>query len=431
MLALKQFLTEECVNVQNLLNDTLRYAYGSEESKHFYDECLLRLDGVRTSIDATASDNLSSLQALADQLSFLSRLISQIERSHLGEFSWPFAATLKELGVTVCRDSALPSSASDPLFFFCAEGGLTAYRVYYDPANAILIGRRIYNVVFPRSLKHHVLLHPILGHEIGHAAQAVPKLAGELNSKVVAVLVRGSPLEDASTLHAWLKATYKIDARPNEIAEALRSWQQELFCDLFGLLLIGISFIFAHRSLLFSLDSTGIRPSGSHPPFFTRCAMIDHAISHLGWKTAPAGSGSIVRQAMIRAIDVCDAVVGAAPAHLKILQEKQIELATDALIQILKARDASLFSEPSYESVHAMVKGLFDLTPPVRTNVVSDVEFRNMPSSIRDILLAGWLAWHSPRRPEKLTFLSINRLCDRAILFQKAVEYWNAFPRGP
>jgi hypothetical protein len=431
MLALKQFLTEECANVQNLLDETLRYAYGSEESKQFYDECLLRLESISAGIASTAETDLLQLQALAYQISFLSRLISQIERSHLGEFSWPFAASLKDLAVTVCRDSALPSSASDPLFFFCAEGGLTSYRVWYDPPNAILIRRRISNVVFPRSLKHHVLLHPILGHEVGHAAQAVPKLAGELNTKVVNVLVRGSPLETTNAFQTWLKSACGIDARPKELADTLESWRQELFCDLFGLLLIGPSFVFAHRSLLLSLDSTGIAISGSHPALFSRCAMLDRAVDHLGWKMAPGGAGSVVKDAMARAFGMCDSVVRGAPPASRILDDLQIDLATDALADVLRTKDPALLSQPSFGSIREMVDGIFSLTPPVRTTIVSDDEFRNPKSDFRDILLAGWLAWHSPRRPGGLTFLSINRLCDRAILFERAIARWNAPSASP
>ena len=57
------------------------------------------------------------------------------------------------------------------------------------------IGRRVFTIVFPRTLKHYVLLHAIFGHEIGHAAGTIPQHKAELRDKVLGPLRNTGPLE--------------------------------------------------------------------------------------------------------------------------------------------------------------------------------------------------------------------------------------------
>lgn len=153
MLRLKEFLEQECANVRQLLNDTLRNAYSVEDGKRFYLECSSRVNALEKQIKDVEDDDLETQGLLSDRLSHLSQIISGIERSHIGEISWAFAEFLNELAVDICRhEEALPL-AFDPLFFYSAEGGLHSYSVSFDPLREEITDakNRIFNVIFPRS----------------------------------------------------------------------------------------------------------------------------------------------------------------------------------------------------------------------------------------------------------------------------------------
>src|SRR5206468_395429 len=80
--------------------------------------------------------------------------------------------------------------------------------------------KRILHIVFPRTNKYHVLLHAIFGHEIGHAAYAIPRLQSRLDKDVIAPLFADTPLADVASAEAWL-----TDAkRPKEVTRFLALW---------------------------------------------------------------------------------------------------------------------------------------------------------------------------------------------------------------
>jgi hypothetical protein len=55
------FLSEEFLNVQKALDETLRYDYGPEKSKDYYEECASRLSEVGKSIPTIApTDTLAA-----------------------------------------------------------------------------------------------------------------------------------------------------------------------------------------------------------------------------------------------------------------------------------------------------------------------------------------------------------------------------------
>src|ERR1700677_1983636 len=252
MLRLKEFLKEECRNVLHLLNDTLRHAYSVADGKNFYFEFHTRVAALTRQIDAAAQDDMVTLGLLSERVSGLSELITRIERSHIGEFSWPFAECLRSLAIDLCRREGLPSPDYDPLFFISAEGGLLAYSISFEPVGntALDAKKQIFNIVFPRSLKHNVLLHPILGHEIGHAAYSVPgDISSRLDSEVLERLLAVGPMRDVASLKQWLIDCHQVQISDDSAQEIYGNWMEEYLCDLFGLLLMGPSFVSAHRSL--------------------------------------------------------------------------------------------------------------------------------------------------------------------------------------
>ena len=171
----KAFLLQECENVRDLLENTLRHDYGVDSSRHFFDECSTRLGSLESEIAATLETDVSMLSTLGRFLSELAELICRIERSSLGEYSWPFVEELKRISSAVCRESTLYNSNSNPHVYVFAEGGLSSYAIYTEVGRPSFCQQRLLTIVFPKSLKNFVLLHPILGHELGHAIWQVSK----------------------------------------------------------------------------------------------------------------------------------------------------------------------------------------------------------------------------------------------------------------
>jgi hypothetical protein len=102
-----EFLHEEFENVKRALKETLRHDYVPERSKAYYDECVARLAEISKSISGVSPTDDVRIAGHVNELSLLAHWISFIERSHLGEFSWPFAEELhrESLQLAVGGDS--------------------------------------------------------------------------------------------------------------------------------------------------------------------------------------------------------------------------------------------------------------------------------------------------------------------------------------
>ena len=414
------FLLQECKNVRSLLRNTLRYTYSSESSVDIYRECLARLDLIEDGFRVLKEDDTDVLQELWVQLSHLSVLIGRVERSHIEEFSWPFARSLKELATNVCSSV---DSGGPPLFLFSADDQLLSYEVETEQSAPGLLQRPLFSINFPRSLKPFVLLHAILGHEIGHAAFAIPKLAAQLRREVIDVLIADSPLSDINEFEQWVyntKSPLSIEFMPEK---AHVSWPEELYCDLFGMVMMGPSYIGANCSLLLPFDMRAV--SNSHPPGLTRYWMMNLGAQRLGWRAALNGSPKI-RQSSNSYFDALSKAASKVPKKFQLLQSVQVGTAVSRLLEILEPLGQTLFSMPPQAEVARMVERLLAARPPVESTISKTLDISNQRVDLRSILLAGWLAWHSAGRSrEKLDFMNLNMLCERAVLLQCAVDYWD------
>jgi hypothetical protein len=435
MLRLKEFLEQECRNVRQLLNDTLRNAYSVEVGKKFYLECSSRVDTLERQIRDVAPDDLKTQGLLSSRLSELSELIAGIERSHIGEFSWPFAEALNQLAVDICKhEEALPSPEFDPLFFISAEGGLLAYSVSFEPLSEEMshAKNRIFNVIFPRSLKHSVLLHPILGHEIGHAAYSHINMCERLDREVLDPLLKGSKFADVKSLKDWFSRVSGVHVPREAANEIFEDWKEELLCDLFGLVVMGPSFVMAHRSLLRTIDPPGNELSSTHPPKLTRYWMIDVATRHLEWDEFAKKAAGPFASAVKSCHESCGEPLKAMPKEYKVFREDSIRNAVDGLKQILGPINGAVYKIPPYQEIEAMVARICEATPPIRTIVSipngrgASHNLENPASDFRSILLAGWLAWHKRTNVKnQIPFSVINRLCDLGLLHLQGISKWN------
>jgi hypothetical protein len=427
MLHPQAFLLEECENVASLLRNTLRYAYSSKSSDDVYTECLSRLKLIRSRVLAAKSHQGDKLHELAIQLSELGVLIGRVERSHIEEFSWPVANALQDLAGTVCGTAKDDTDVGTPLFFISAEDELFSYRIITEEDNPGFVVRPLFNIIFPRSLKHFVLLHPILAHEIGHAAYAIPDLGARLQEEVTEVLIDGSPLEDRNVFEKWVTKSGQ-SLTSDELDYALLLWPEELFCDLFGLLLAGPSFVAANATLLHPFGPNAL--SDSHPASVTRYWMIQEIVNFLEWQDQAANKRKALNQPVRQYFGELQRI-SQAPRKLRLLRRSQIQKATSQLMQLLGGRGNALFKMPHAGDLESMVGSLLKGRPPIETRVSQKLQVSNDEIDFRSILFAGWLAWNSEKktRPE-LSFLNLNLLCDRGVLQQAAVDRWREEERG-
>ena len=424
--------------MSRLSDETLRYDYGYERMAEFFSECRLRVDSLRASLVSASPDHLREIERIAQELSNLSSLITLIERSRLGEFSWPFADALRALAGRLCAEIPPHSRPVEPLFFISADGGIDAYRIHpeEDALQYCRTERRIFNIVFPRTLKYHVLLHTILGHEIGHAAWTITELLALVRKEVLNPLVKGSVLETKTAASTWWKDVaptdnliqFEDDAYDNE---TLENWQQEFICDLFGLLLFGPSFLPAHRVLLATIDAEGIHPGWEHPPNISRFYVLSEAADILNWRTQLQPNETVNKNALNKFWSAVSPTADQFKEKLNVFSRQQIESAVLGLKNVLVDHGTEIYQLPAIESLEHALESLRDKVPPVGIKLNKDangyVHLSNSPLDFRTILFAGWISWYGRgdrdmwKGKPPPTFLDINRLCDQAILQQRAV----------
>ena len=214
-----------------------------------------------------------NLAEFASHISQLSELIAKIERSHIGEFSWAFGDAFRRHAELICSDSdpvandvqtdpvgaveATTAHTRPPLFFIIADGGLSAYSMRPEQSLLGVSNRRIYTIAVPRSFRHHVLLHSILGHEIGHAAQNVPGRKKFIEGEIIPLLLAQSTLLTRESIRNSGLPLPEAQLSDGRLRAVTHAWLTEIACDLIGLNFMGPSFFGAARSLLSAIDSEG------------------------------------------------------------------------------------------------------------------------------------------------------------------------------
>lgn len=444
----KEFLLHELENIKSALDATLRHDYLPGDGKEFYLECFARLEEAERQLQRLLPTNLNLQVTYAHQLSFLSQLVSLIERSHIGEFSWAFASRLRDLTRELCAEIGPGGELLHPVVHIVAEGGLTSYAVLpEDPAQTGGL-KRLIHVIFPRTLKHDVLVHTILGHEIGHAAWAVPKLRRDIISNVVTPLFKGGPLESPTTAETWLNEPGRApDAddflrrrdtlTPNKFSfsggnnKILERWHQEFFCDLFGLVMFGPSFACAHRLLLGLHQPRGEQPGDHHPPYASRAILLLKALQHLNWLSFPCGTDAYLQDA-VRKTEAYVAQLPSTHSWYDVFTDQQVKDATDGLVAVL-APHAGFAYSPVGESTLVTVKNSLQArVPPVGSAWDPAAEAVSLSAmDFRHVLTAGWVYWLGQdhlKEEDRLSFGNINQLCDRGILQQCAVDIVRGTP---
>jgi hypothetical protein len=429
----KRFLLQECSNVKGLLAQTLRYEYGVDGSRDFFEECSTRLDFIESELEGTDDDDSLGIAARGRQINELASLICRIERSSLGEYSWPFVEQLKKIATAICSEASLLGGNVPPKIYVFADGGLDAYRIYPETKRPSASKRLILTIVFPKSLKDFVLLHPILGHEVGHAVWGCPKHQGFLKTNVF------SALKDAAGLFASPRTTAShvfSEAAPVEAKDSLKllagygidqnnffswadweAWLEEILCDLIGLTTFGPGFVAALCELLYALDPTGVGFGPEHPPVAWRVNLVLRCATLLGYDELPIAEHAL-RQQLHRFWQQM-ATANRDDSWFDVFTDDQLRVALSATKQLLSKYEPSPYPIPKFDTLQHLLNQLHAQVPPV--GFVLDNSGVPTCSAIdfRHIIYAGWVA---SQQDSAMQFDLLNRLCQHGIMQQGAID---------
>lgn len=147
-----------------------------------------------------------------------------------------------------------------------------------DPATVVLI---------PRREQRSGLLHPLIIHELAHAANRHHSLAVRVmdsatkNEKLIAAL------GNAAKTHANTGAE-GLSAAIEMLVGRLASWVEEAVCDAFGAQILGPTYLYSFMTIVGTsdLDTAG----EEHPPTRLRIRLLLKQLDGLGWKNLQANA---------------------------------------------------------------------------------------------------------------------------------------------
>lgn len=436
----KEFLLLECESVRSVLQETLRYEYGGEGSREFFEECEIRLDFTKLQIAALLPEDHDALENNAAILIELSELITRIERSSLGEYSWPFVDNLKEIAVAICTEATLTNPHTPPKVHVLSDGGLNKYAINVEQKRPWVTKRRILTIIFPRSLKHFVLLHPVLGHELGHAIWRGSEHEAAIK-KIVTEKLLQTNVKMASEVAAanWL---YSPDA-PDGVKKILQflaskgivqstffvsyaswsAWVEEIACDLIGLATFGPSFVAALCQLLHCLVSSGNGFGDQHPPVGCRINIMLSASRLLGYdKMLLAGTEN---QKKMTAFWENLNVQKKDNPWFDIFSDQELLSTITDIRGFLANYQPACFETPDVLLLENLITQLENQIPPVGNDLQTDGKPICPIVDFRHILYAGWIA---AQNNSGISFYDMNRLCEHALMQQRAIKIFGSSP---
>jgi hypothetical protein len=255
-----------------------------------------------------------------------------------------------------------------------------------------------------------------------------------LNSEVIGAFVSSGPLSNEASMNAWLTSVqgtqilaksltrYQIRPGPPLVGDEDReSWLTELGCDLFGLILFGPAFLAAHRTLLGQLypDPYEIYfPGPTHPPYAVRHKMLRRVMELLGWNT-PITNDESERELLRFLLD------DQYESWALVFDDAQLQRAIAGVKAVIRPLGSLAYAPVTPEVLRALVLRLENQLPPIVAELDQDGKPLLTKVAISQTLYAGWAYWIGRAKflgSNALTFFETNRLCDLALLQQRAIN---------
>ena len=374
----KDFLVSECANLKNVLEETLRFKYGLEGSQEFFEECQARLTFLSDEISNTNAADLPALQKNSLLLNQLSNLISRIERSSISEYSWPFVDEFKRIATATCTEPTLTNPKTPPHIYVLSDGGLDKYGIIPEQSRPSGARKRIHTIIFPRTLKHFVLLHAILGHELGHAMWRCSEHQSAIKNIVTKDLFPSSVFSNEAATANWLYSPHAPDEVKAQLARlpgvnpanffsrvaSWNAWVEEIICDFVGLTTFGPSFVAAECNLLYSMNCDGAGVGPMHPPVGCRVNYLLTAANILGYD-----STNFAVESLRNAVTAFWATLAAkrqANPWFDVFSATQLQHAAGALSNLMQDLSPAPYPMPNGAELDLLIGQLARAIPPCR-----------------------------------------------------------------
>lgn len=422
--------------MRSVLNETLRHEYGSDGSREFFEECEDRLNFLANELLLTDEADHAKLRHLGALLTDVSVLISWIERSSISEYSWPFVEELKRIAFAICTEATIDDPSTPPKVHVMSEGGVARYAISAERKRPFPSKRRILTIIFPRSLKHFVLLHPLLGHELGHAIWRGSEHEGALIGIIQQhLLTANATLGNQAQAAAWLYSSNAPQVIKDDLADLVKhgvtqcnfftqyarwdAWIEEITCDLIGLLTFGPSFIAALSQALYGVSPSGGGFGQEHPPVGCRINLILQAVEILGYSQIQLAN---------------EASTAMAVAFWEKLQSRKqadtwfdvfptVELSDtiQGISTLLVKHPPAHYPDPTSAQLSELLQKTINHVPPVGFSMNNQGTPQCERVDFRHILYAGWIA--AANQPVD-AFPLLNQLCEHGIMQQRAVDMY-------
>ena len=135
-------------------------------------------------------------------------------------------------------------------------------------------------VVFVPSLEQSAtLLHPIIVHEVAHAAVSCHDLDQVLVGRLVARFPLAERVDAAARQMA--SATVSEDEARHRLHSQVRSWATELLCDALAVAYVGPTYVWGFASVV--VEAAALEASPTHPPAGGRIKSALDALRRNGW----------------------------------------------------------------------------------------------------------------------------------------------------
>ena len=208
------------------------------------------------------------------------------------------------------------------------------------------------------------------------------------------------------------------------------SWLIELICDLVGIMLFGPSFLAAHYAYLQPLHPNPYQINvalPTHPAFAVRHRLLVQVMKVTGWDAAITGANDGHFHEAEKAF-LAATLADSYSQWVQFFTDDEVRLAVAGIRKVFQPHPNIAYQPLPAPKFVALIDRLVKGHPPVIASM-SDVGAPELERiHISQTLQAGWVYWLGREKLKAigqyvpLDFLNTNKLCDQALLQQRAID---------